>query len=81
VFKISRYKYRCEVIFRFDRTELIKIIQMHQMHQIHPNPIKQSSVRSNRTRKNIEILKKFGSREAMSVRFGSVGEKSSRVSL
>jgi hypothetical protein len=42
-----------------------------------------SSVRSNRTRKNIEILKKFGSSEAMfnSVRFDSVGDKSSRVSL
>jgi hypothetical protein len=42
-----------------------------------------SSVRSNRTRKNIEILIKFRSREPMfnSVRFDSVSEKSSRVSL
>jgi hypothetical protein len=31
-----------------------------------------SSVRSNRTRKNIEILKKFGSIRFDSVRFGSI---------
>ena len=41
------------------------------------------SVRSNRTHKNVEILKKFGFREPMfnSVRFDLVSEKSSRVSL
>jgi hypothetical protein len=36
------------------------------MHQIqHSNSIKQSSVRSNQTHKNIKILKKFGLRELM----------------
>jgi len=57
---------------------------MHQIHHVnHSNALKQSSVRSNRTQKNIEILKKFGLREPMfnSVRFDSVSEKSSRVSL
>ena len=58
---------------RFDRTELIKIIQMHQIHH----------VKAFKCNKNIEILKKFGFRESMfnSVRFGSVSEKSSRVSM
>jgi len=53
------------------------------MHQKHSNAIKQSSVRSNRTHKNIEILKKYGFRELIfnSVWFGSVGKKSSRVKL
>ncbi len=37
---------------------------MHQIHHVnHSNAIKQCSFRSNRTRKNIEILKNFGSRE------------------
>jgi len=71
---------------RFDRTELIKIIQMHQIHHVKSfkcNKTEFDSIEPNRTRKNIEILKKFGSREAMfnSIRFGSVSEKSSRVSL
>jgi len=52
----------------------------NRTHKNHPNAsntsceiiqMQHSSVRSNRTRKNIEILKKFGSREAM---FNSVRE-------
>ncbi len=59
---------------RFDRIELIKNIQMDQIYHL-----KQSSVRSNRTRKKIEIFKKF---ELSESRFGSVvSEKSSRSSL
>ena len=50
-------------------------------HKNHSNAIKQSPVRSNRTRKNIELFKNFEFYELMfnSVRFGSVSEESSKV--
>jgi hypothetical protein len=55
-----------------NRTELIKIIQMHQIHHVKSFKCNKTEFGWIETRKNIEILKKFGSREAMfnSVRFG-----------